>query len=134
MMTVSELAYHIIALVEGEKLTAYQDATGHWTIGFGHTGPEVKKELTITSKQALELWQEDSAPLLEMVKYLQIYAAAALVSFGYNTGESALRHVLKVEPENWPATMRAYIHSGGRVLDYLVRRRAFEAAMVEAAT
>jgi len=26
---------------EGCKLTAYQDQVGVWTIGYGHTGPEV---------------------------------------------------------------------------------------------
>lgn len=30
---------------EGLRLEAYQDILGVWTIGYGHTGPEVKKGL-----------------------------------------------------------------------------------------
>ena len=47
---------------EGCKLTAYPDpATGGspWTIGYGHTGPEVHLGLTITQEQAEELLMED---------------------------------------------------------------------------
>lgn len=38
---------------EGEKLCAYQDTLGVWTIGDGHTGPEVHKGLTETHAQAV---------------------------------------------------------------------------------
>jgi len=47
---------------EGCKLTAYPDpGTGGapWTIGYGHTGPEVHPGLTITQEQAEELLMED---------------------------------------------------------------------------
>ena len=47
---------------EGCKLTAYPDpGTGGspWTIGYGHTGPEVHLGLTITQEQAEELLMED---------------------------------------------------------------------------
>ena len=37
---------------EGCKLTAYQDQKGVWTIGTGHTGPEVVEGLVITQGQA----------------------------------------------------------------------------------
>ena len=32
----------IVKEFEGLRLTAYQDSVGVWTIGYGHTGPEVK--------------------------------------------------------------------------------------------
>ncbi len=32
----------IVKEFEGLRLTAYQDSVGVWTIGYGHTGTEVK--------------------------------------------------------------------------------------------
>lgn len=37
---------------EALRLTAYQDTKGIWTIGYGHTGPEVVKGLVWTIAQA----------------------------------------------------------------------------------
>ena len=37
---------------EGLRLHAYQDSVGVWTIGWGHTGPEVKPGLTWTVEEA----------------------------------------------------------------------------------
>lgn len=37
---------------EGLRLSAYQDTVGVWTIGYGHTGPEVKRGLVWTREQA----------------------------------------------------------------------------------
>jgi lysozyme len=37
---------------EGLRLKAYQDTKGVWTIGYGHTGPEVKEGLVWTLQQA----------------------------------------------------------------------------------
>ena len=37
---------------EGCRLTAYQDTLGIWTIGYGHTGPEVCEGLVWTQDQA----------------------------------------------------------------------------------
>lgn len=46
---------------EGLRLTAYQDSVGVWTIGYGHTGPDVHPGLTITQQQAGALLQQDVA-------------------------------------------------------------------------
>ena len=43
-----------LALTEGFescRLTAYQDLKGIWTIGWGHTGPEVVEGLVWTQNQ-----------------------------------------------------------------------------------
>jgi lysozyme len=37
---------------EGCRLTAYRDSGGVWTIGYGHTGPEVHANLTWTQAEA----------------------------------------------------------------------------------
>lgn len=44
---------------EGLRLKAYQDTVGVWTIGYGHTGPEVKPGLVWTEAQAEAALVED---------------------------------------------------------------------------
>lgn len=48
-----------IKLDEGLRLTAYLDTEGVLTIGYGHTGPDVKEGMTITKERAGELLDED---------------------------------------------------------------------------
>ena len=49
-MTTSYLAGDI-ATEEGRRLVAYRDTRGVWTIGDGHTGPEVHEGLVWTNAQ-----------------------------------------------------------------------------------
>ena len=44
---------------EGLRLSAYLDTVGVWTIGYGHTGPEVKPGLVWTEAQAEAALIED---------------------------------------------------------------------------
>lgn len=44
---------------EGCRLEAYQDQGGVWTIGYGHTGPDVHEGLTWTQEQADEAQKKD---------------------------------------------------------------------------
>ncbi len=44
---------------EGLRLTAYQDSGGIWTIGVGHTGPDVYPGQTITREEAQDLLMQD---------------------------------------------------------------------------
>lgn len=44
---------------EGLRLKAYKDTVGVWTIGYGHTGPEVKPGLVWTEAQAEAALVED---------------------------------------------------------------------------
>ena len=44
---------------EGLRLTAYKDSGGVWTIGWGHTGPDVHEGLVWTREQAEEAFQRD---------------------------------------------------------------------------
>lgn len=53
-MQPSRNATQLIANFESCRLVAYQDDKGIWTIGFGHTGPEVVKGLVWTPQEALE--------------------------------------------------------------------------------
>lgn len=85
----------LVASFEGVKLEAYQDAGGVWTIGYGHTGPEVKEGFTITHDLALEYLNVDLAAADKAVNHLVKVALTqnqfdALVSLVYNIGQGNL--------------------------------------------
>lgn len=97
-MKVSEDGVTLLHAFEGCKLKAYPDPkTGGdpWTIGYGHTGPDVKPGLVWTQEQADAAFRKDlakfEAGVLALVK-VQLNQAQfdALVSFAYNLGLGAL--------------------------------------------
>ena len=82
--------------VEGCKLYAYLDTGGVWTIGVGHTGPEVVKGLTCSMEQALQWLKEDSEEAQKAIRQsveglLTQNQFNALVSFVFNVGINAFK-------------------------------------------
>ena len=86
---------------EGCKLAAYRDSGGVWTIGWGHTGPDVVEGLVITLEQARFYLRADAAHAvrrLELAVGLPALSAdvlteheyAALISFAFNLGVGPL--------------------------------------------
>lgn len=126
-MTTAQLAARLIRVFEGLRLKAYRDATGTWTVGYGHT-LTAKEGMTITVEQAEELFAQDMAPLLKQVEGLPLIEAAALVSFGFNCGLGALKRVMAGESK-----LSDFTKSKGKELPGLVSRRQLEAALIEAA-
>lgn len=125
-VTIAEMASALIRVFEGVSLTSYQDSGGVWTIGFGHTGPDVVKGMTITLPQAEGLLVRDEAQLFKMVEGRKTLTAAALVSFGYNCGAAALQRVL-----DGHATPTDFVHDKNkRVLPGLVARRHLEELLI----
>ena len=126
---------------EGLRLTAYQDSVGVWTIGYGHTGPEVKRGLTITQAQADKYLQTD---LNKFANCVNTYITArlnpnqvgALISWSYNVGcgnlqSSTLRRRMNAgEAPNTVASQELpkWVKAGGQTLPGLVRRRNAEVA------
>lgn len=97
-MKISDVGLDLIMTHEGCELVAYPDpATGGapWTIGFGHTGPEVVEGLHIDQEQALEylrrdlVWVEKCIANSVKVELTQ-GEFDALCSFVYNLGCGAL--------------------------------------------
>lgn len=91
------------------KTKAYDDGTGTWTIGFGHTTaagpPEVHKGSTITVPQAYEILASDlrgvEADVNRLVKVkLNQNQFNALVSFHFNTGALAKASLLEAVNSN----------------------------------
>lgn len=98
MRPIPQLALDFIQGAEGVRLTAYRDSRGVWTIGWGHTGPEVVEGLTITLAQAISYLMMDATlaarRLATVVSDTAIQALTeheygALISFVFNLGAGA---------------------------------------------
>lgn len=97
-MKTSNNGASMIQRYEGLKLTAYKDAVGVWTIGYGHTGyvkffgKNVCAGMTITLAQAQELLRDDLTKFENIVmKFNPKYEwnqneFDAMVSFALNIG------------------------------------------------
>ncbi len=95
-MKTSESGIELIKRFEGLELEAYQDIAGIWTIGYGHTGPDVEPGMKISERDAEELLRRDLKPREQAVDSavrvpLNQNEFDALVSFVYNVGIGALR-------------------------------------------
>ena len=125
---------------EGCKLTAYQDQVGVWTIGYGHTGPDVVAGLTITLEQAQALLARDvssAATCVNNVVAVELNQLEfdALVDFVFNLGTGAfqgstlLRDLNAGDFAGAAAQFDAWDHAGGAVVAGLLRRRQAETAL-----
>lgn len=131
----------IIKMFEGCRLRAYQDVVSVWTVGFGHTGPDVHPGLVITQARADELLRQDLKKFEEGVVDLLVDAPArdnqyaAMVCLAYNIGLGAFgkSSVLRFhKARQYGAAANAFWRfnkAGGRVLAGLVRRREEERAL-----
>jgi lysozyme len=130
---------------EGCELTAYQDQVGVWTIGYGHTGPDVVSGLIITQPQAQDLLAQDvssAAACVNNVVAIQLSQAEfdALVDFVFNLGAGAFKSstlLVDLNAGNIAAAATQFDlwdHAGGAVVAGLLRRRQAETALFETAT
>ena len=144
MRQVSQEGIELIKRFEGLELQAYQDVAGIWTIGYGHTGPEVGPGMSITPQQAEQLLIEDlerfepgvSEGLKVNVTQSQF---DALVSLSYNIGVSAfqrstaLKRINKGDFEGAAEAItwwnKATINGRKQPVLGLTRRRSAEAAL-----
>ena len=140
MPIINAAGLSLVEKSEGCVLTAYQDGGGVWTIGFGHTGPEVVAGLTWTMEQAvtalerdLEVAEKSVQDLVEIV--LNPNEFAALVDFEFNTGALAASPGLALInsrdfEEAWDDHLCLWVHdANGNVEPGLVTRRAREKAL-----
>ena len=94
-MKLSQQGNELIKSFEGLRLKAYQCAAGKWTIGWGHTGPEVKRGLVWTRQQADDAFDRDTdrfeACVSRHIGFTAQYQNMfdALVSLAFNIGEQA---------------------------------------------
>jgi GH24 family phage-related lysozyme (muramidase) len=127
-MTLAEVSFAFLCILEGVKLRSYQDSVGIWTIGYGHTGPEVGPNQTITLEEALAHFEVDTQHLFKIVEHLPIQKAAAYVCFGYNCGIGALQRVLMGQ-----SNLLDFVKGGRPPVEIpaLVARRRFENTLIQ---
>ena len=145
-MKLSHRGMALIKSFEGCSLKAYQDDGGVWTLGCGHTGPDVVEGLTITQERADELFGQDIARFERGVTSLLKVPVTqnqfdALVSFSFNCGldidadtkaeglgdSTLLRLVNEGNFAQAADEFKKWDHDGGRKVDGLSRRRVAEA-------
>ena len=93
-MKLSRNGLELIKKFEGLRLTAYTCPAGVWTIGYGHTGPDVYSGLKISEDHAEQLLWQDIESFEQCVNSfvnikLNQNEYDALVSFTYNIGTTA---------------------------------------------
>lgn len=132
-MKTNTAGINLIKKYEGCVLTAYRCPAGVLTIGYGHTGSDVKEDMAITKRKATELLKKDLARFEKAVsKYDSKYhfnenQFSALVSFAYNIGSidqltaNGTRSLSQISKK-----MVLYNKAGGKVLAGLTRRRKAE--------
>ncbi len=80
---------------EGFKTKAYKDTKGIWTIGVGHTGPEVTSTLQWSSDQVMIAFRHDVGWAEDAVNEINTSLTQnqfnALVSLVFNIGATAFR-------------------------------------------
>jgi lysozyme len=116
--------------------------SGKWTIGFGHTGPEVKEGQTITRDAALTLlardlnWAELAVTRAIKVNLTQMQFDA-LVSLTFNIGAKEFydSHVaLYTNAKRWKDASLAFlrfVYIKGEISEGLTNRRNVERRMFE---
>ena len=143
-MKISANGIAVAHYFESCKLEAYPDPGSSdgkpWTIGWGHTGPEVVKGLKWTQKQADDAFVIDIAKfergVSDLVKVSLIqYQFDALVVFAYNVGLSSLKSSTMLRLLNAgdyagaESQFRRWDKNDGKVMRGLTRRRTAETAL-----
>jgi lysozyme len=137
MMQCSEKGLDLIRKYEGLQLAAYVCPAGKLTIGYGHTGPDVKAGQKIDVARANELLIKDvqrfEVAVNEMVKVPMTQGMVdALVSFSFNLGAGSLKSstlLKKLNAGDREAAADEFLRwnkANGKVLAGLTARRESE--------
>lgn len=136
-MHINDRGLGLIKRFEGLKLEAYLCPAGVPTIGYGHTGPEVKLGMVVSEVGAEALLKVDlgkfergvSSAVKVLITEDQF---SALVSFSYNVGlgnfesSSLLRFLNNKQFGKAADEFPKWNKARGMILPGLVRRRAAE--------
>jgi lysozyme len=140
MMALGAAGKALIESFEECKLASYQDQAGVWTIGWGHTGPNVGPGLTCNQDAADNWFAADVLTAVQGV-WRTIMAPItqnqfdALVSFTFNVGAGSEAHSALCRMVNAGDLIDAadqflvWNHVDGVVNAGLTRRRAAERAL-----
>ena len=137
-MEASEILIEKLKEFEGFRRDAYRDVTGVLTIGYGHTGSDVREGDRLTTYAAEELLLMDLREHERAVRQLKVaYTQGqfdALVSFAFNVGigrlnRSALLKVIRNGGSKAQITreFKRWVFAGGQRMPGLMKRREWEA-------
>ena len=137
-MDISYMLLDKLKEFEGLRLETYRCAGGKLTIGYGHTGSDVREGDKISQYWAEELLKADVAKVAEQVQRMGVAHTQgqfdALVSFAFNIGVERLRtsKLLRLirrqdSYRNIKAEFKRWVFAGGRKLAGLEHRREWEA-------
>lgn len=133
-------AARFVAKWEGLLLTAFLDTIASpavWTIGYGHTGPDVHAGQTISRARALELLTQDLRSAARAVRdnihvKLSVRQRIALISLAFNCGPGAVSGSTlqrKLNARDYKGAADEFLkwsHAGGVVVQGLLNRRREE--------
>lgn len=136
----SEAGLALTMRYEGLRLQAYQDSGGVWTIGYGHTGSDVKSGMQIGTLQAESYLRADLRRSIDAVNTLVSAPVAqnhfdALVDFCFNAGSGNLQHstlLVLINKRDFTAAAEEFgrwVYVAGTLNRGLQRRRTAEKAM-----
>jgi len=134
----SEKGLKLLEGYEGIRLVAYLDTAGVWTIGVGHTGPEVHEGMIATLEQVRKWLDEDVREAEDAVNRAVKVALTqdmfdSLASFVFNLGatqfakSTLLRKLNAGDYVGAGKEFKRWVYSGGKVTPGLVKRRHSEA-------
>lgn len=132
----------LIMKFEGCKLEAYKCPAGIWTIGYGHTGPDVHEGLIISQAMAERILLQDLAKfcksVFDMVKVdVTDNQFSALVALCFNIGAGNLSKSTLIKKLNFcdyigcAAQFDVWNKAAGKVLEGLCKRREAERLLFE---
>lgn len=131
-LKISSQGLQLLKKFEGCRLLAYWDVNGY-SIGYGHHGSDVTKDMKITQKEADDFLKKDVAKFEKAVNALKYdfnqNQFDALVDFAYNCGAGNLK---KLTADNTrtlkeiSGKIPLYCKANGVALPGLVNRRAAE--------
>lgn len=138
MMRISDICFEQLKRFEGLSNEAYYDPAGVLTIGYGHTGPDVRPGDVISKYWAEHLLKADLYDVEKAVDQLAVAVTQpqfdALVSFAFNLGIYKLKTSTLLKTIRNGGSMREikaefkkWVYAGGKVQPGLVKRREWEA-------
>lgn len=139
-MKLGDAGTALIQSFEKLDLCAYPDQGGVYTIGWGHTGPDVKPGDICTVAQADAWFVEDTQTAVDAVNRTVTIPLSqnqfdALVAFTFNVGQGSEAHstlLRLVNASNFAGAANEFPkwdHVNGVVSAGLTRRRAAEQAL-----